>query len=539
MASAAVGFALLRWQVPVIAVSVFGLPVLFAVYLRDIGALRGARRRLFLLAMVIALGLGVAWALIAGPIVADAYKAALGDRIGIAQVLLCGVAIPATYGLAMIAPAALVRAVDRARGEALDGFTIGAVGATVVNASATATLLVPQLTMGLSADSQSVGGLLAKALIEGVAWPLGSVAVGGVFGIALWFAPRAGAARRYRRSAVITAALLGAIAFSVAMGLVDVAPLPLDPYIILQMLIAVSAVLAVRIVIADALLHEWTDDTGDQQLRCAECEQVVARSAFCPDCGVAIRAASRKSRAARVVEPSDDGTAVVLEQRRASSLSVLGPLVAGVGAAVALAVGVAFFSKPAPPAYACPPNCGGPSTGKPVEANPRFSGDNGAFSVAYPGENPAYEVTFDPPGIDGVQLKYVAGDTGMMTLFGQPAGKRTPEQIVQQILTTKFPGANIAYEIPNASVGYQPGYGVVADVYPRDSASTYSRTRVIVMVAIRHDYALIATAAGPYHEFSPEYGSGHPSGANLELAMDMGKYVNSFRWYGDRYRRPS
>lgn len=58
------------------------------------------------------------------------------------------------------------------------------------------------------------------------------------------------------------------------------------------------------------------------------------------------------------------------------------------------------------------------------------------------------------------------------------------------------------------------------------------------MAAVRHDYALIATAAGPYHEFSPDYGTGHPSGANLEVAMDMGKYVNSFRWFGDRRKRP-
>ena len=59
------------------------------------------------------------------------------------------------------------------------------------------------------------------------------------------------------------------------------------------------------------------------------------------------------------------------------------------------------------------------------------------------------------------------------------------------------------------------------------------------MAAVKHDYALVAAAVGPYHEFSPDYGTGHPSGANLELAMDMGKYVNSFRWAGDRHgRRP-
>jgi hypothetical protein len=540
----AAGFAVLRWQVPVAAISVFGLPVLFGVYLREIDVRRSGRVRYFALAAVVALGLGVGWALIAGPIVADAYNAALGGQMTAAQLLLCGVAIPITYGLAMVAPAMLVRAVDRSSRESLDGFTIGAGGATVVNAAATGTLLAPQLAMGVTAESHSVGSLLAEAMVEGVAWPLGAVAIGGVVGIALWFIPTADAPRRYRKAVVVPGALLGAVGFSVAMGIVDVALLPLVAYIALQLLIALLAVLGVRIVIADALLHESTDETGDQLLLCAECDHVVASMAFCSDCGIATRAASRTSRAKRRAPPvsSDDGphaASAMVAQRKTSPVRVLGPMIAGVGAAVAVSVGVATFIKPAPAAYTCPPDCGGPVTGKPVESNPRYSGDNGAFSVAYPGEGTAYEVTLDPPGIDGVQLKYVGGDTGMLTLFGEPAGNRTPEQVAQQVLRAQYPRAAVAYEIPNASVGYEPGYGVVADVFPRDTSSTYNRLRVIVMAAVRHDYAVIATASGPYHEFSPDYGTGHPSGANLEVAMDMGKYVNSFTWFGDRYARPS
>jgi hypothetical protein len=53
------------------------------------------------------------------------------------------------------------------------------------------------------------------------------------------------------------------------------------------------------------------------------------------------------------------------------------------------------------------------------------------------------------------------------------------------------------------------------------------------MVAVKNDFALIAAAAGPFREFSPEFGSGHPSGANFFLALDMAKYVNSFTWRGD------
>ena len=231
------------------------------------------------------------------------------------------------------------------------------------------------------------------------------------------------------------------------MGLVDVAPLALREYVALQVLIAVLAVLVLRMGIAGVLLHEAHDaDDADAQLRCTECDHVVAQTPFCTDCGVASNA-----------KPAD--------ARVATYPGVLGPLVAGLGVMVAAGVAAAVLITPATKAYVCPPDCGRPPLGTPVETNPRFSGGDGAFSVAYPGEGSAYEVTFDPPGLNGVELKYTGGDTGTLRLFGEPARDRTPKQIVQQILARNYPQATVSYEIPNASVGYQPGYGVVADVY--------------------------------------------------------------------------
>jgi hypothetical protein len=537
------GLAMLRWQALIVATCVLGLPVLFAVYLRESGVWRSLPIRKLVLATVIALGLGVGWALIAGPMVADAYNASLGGQMNFAQVLLCGVAVPVSFALVLEAPVAAVWALDRSGGEALDGFTIGALGALVANAASTATLLAPQVAMGPTAGNQSFGNLFGEAIVQGVAWPVGSVATGGIFGLALWFKPAQRASRGYRRSFIAPAALLGVMVFSIAMGLVDIAPVSTGVYIALEALIALLAVSALRVVIADALLHEAADGTGDgKQLLCEECGQIVTWVTFCSACGIAIRAGSKASRAVRRVESAGSHEAVVSDGksdtasvRNAKTLSVLGPMTVGVGAAGAAVVAVAMLIQPTPPKVVCPPDCGNPPLGTPIENNPRFSGDGGAFSVAYPGEGSAYEVTLDPPGINGVQLKYVGGDTGTLTLFGEPAQDHSPKWIVEQLITTKYPGANIDYEIPNASVGYQPGYGLVADVYPRDASSTYTRLRVIVVAAVKHNYALIAAASGPYHEFSPEYGTGHPSGANLELAMDMGKYVNSFRWRGDRY----
>ena len=117
-----------------------------------------------------------------------------------------------------------------------------------------------------------------------------------------------------------------------------------------------------------------------------------------------------------------------------------------------------------------------------------------------------------------------------MQLFGLPAEKRTPKQILDGLIGEQYPNATVDYEIPNAMVGYEPGYGVVLDEYPQDSSGRFTRLRLVALIAVKNDYALVAAAIGPYHEFSPDFGTGHPSGVNLQLAMDMGKYVNSFRW---------
>ena len=62
-----------------------------------------------------------------------------------------------------------------------------------------------------------------------------------------------------------------------------------------------------------------------------------------------------------------------------------------------------------------------------------------------------------------------------MQLFSQPAAGRTPEQIANTLVKETFPDTKTAYEIPNAMVGYQPGYGLVADCWPQGSNSKLHR----------------------------------------------------------------
>lgn len=179
------------------------------------------------------------------------------------------------------------------------------------------------------------------------------------------------------------------------------------------------------------------------------------------------------------------------------------------------------------PVYLCPPDCGRPPTGIPVSTNPRFTAPGGEFSVSYPAPGAAYTVTTDDTG---VTAEWTAGDGGTLRLFGTPSADRDARTVVQDVIAEAFPDAVVAYELPNATVGYELGYGVTADFAP---ANRSDPLRVIVIAAVKNDLALVAVAEGPFRQFRPGFGPGPPSPANLQIAQDMGKYVDSFSWRGD------
>jgi len=539
-----VALAFLRWQAPMIAIGSLGFPLLFLLYLHEsdvdddlpVGSL----------ALTTAMGavLGVGWAWFTGNIVAHSYDVALSDGTSGAHSLLEGLIIPAGTAICMLAPAMVMRLFRPATRESLDGFVIGALGAIGFTAAATLTRLAPQFATGVVAQDQPVDDLLTEAAIQGVALPLSAAAMGGLVGAALWFT-RPADARHTRRLPIILliSSVLLVIAVHTALGLSETVPISNGVHVGAHLVVAVIALLALRFGLQAVLLYEAHDEIDtDARVLCPHCDHVVPDMAFCPNCGVATRAASRTARSARRAQPDGAvtttrpgyavpaGSYAVQPMRHTSHRRLLLSLGTGVLVAAAVAVGLSILTTPVVPRYVCPPDCGTPPIGKPVESNPRFTSSDGRFSVQYPGEGSAYKATLDP---DGVALEFTGGDTGTLDLFGLPAEDRTPKQIAEHLIHEWYPDATVDYEIPNAMVGYRPGYGVVADDYPQGASGSFTRLRMVVMVAVKNDYALVAAATGPYHEFAPDFGSGHPSGANLQLALDMGKYVNSFSWRDD------
>lgn len=545
----------LRMPAALIAVASLGIPLLFALYLRESGVSRDIPSSTLILTVTLGVVLGVGWVLLTGVALARAYGVPLGAGIAGGRILRDGIGVPVASMLLMLVPALVARFAWRGNRESLDGYAIGALGALTFTAAATLTRLAPQFTTGMINRVRPLDGLLVEAGIRGIAMPLTAAAVGGLIGTALWFTRPP---TKITKNRGVVRGTLVAIAFLVifvyaGLGLLDVARFPQWLQLAGHLTLTALALFALRIGLHLALLHEAQDEIRtDEPILCVECDHVVPDAPFCANCGASMHASSRRSRRTRrddrpirlAEEPADgeivvglkpgyslhSGTFETLQSPTTSFRHVA--LVLGIAIVVVAGglVGLSGLISTPAAKYVCPPDCGSPPMNRAVEINPRFTSADGAFSVSYPVEGSAYQVSKHDDGITAVLQ---AGDGGTMQLFSRPAAGRTPKEIAVDLVNETFPDTKTAYEIPNTMIGYQHGYGLAADMWPQGAMSSSARMRVIVMVAVKNDLALIAGAVGPYRAFGPDFGSGKPSAANLQLALDMGKYVNSFSWRGD------
>jgi heme/copper-type cytochrome/quinol oxidase subunit 2 len=447
-----------------------GIPLLFGLYVRQLDY-RGSARARLLVSAGLGIGFGVAFAFGSGMMVARAYGVPLESGVAAVHLRTVEAGLSAVEALLVIAPALFIRVISPGDRKALYGYVIGAAGALGATAATTTVRMFAQLDSGLVDHDQPLADFLIEAVIRGITMPITAAAAAGMLGAALWFRPHG--RRIWLR--VLLIAVVPVLAH-VWLGDEDSAGISQWAKLAWHVGFAVLGVLLLRLVFRLVLRHEETD------------------------------------------EPERTPRALSAPRLVATWTVVVVVLALGL-------VGIAAATTQPTARYQCPPNCGHPLMGKPVVINPRFTAPDGAFSVSYPAPGTAYSVTMNDTG---VTAQYTGGSGGVMRLWGEPARGRDAKDITTTLLTDAFPDSRVAYELPNTLVGYEPGYGIAADDWPDGQNVVAARTRILIMVAVKDDLALVAAAAGPFSEFGP--GSGPPTGASLELAADMGKYVNSFRW---------
>lgn len=528
-----------------ITVAALGLPLLVIIYWGRAGVFGDIPRWAVVTTVVLAVGLAVGWVLLTGDLV-DRTTAGSPFEAGAAgrRVLRDGLGIAEGGTVLMLLPAAVVRLVWRSGRKSLDGFAIGALGALLFTAAATLTRLAPQFATDTISRNQPVRWLFFEAAVRGVAVPLTAACAGGLIGTALWFNRSHKPGSRVTEPLLIAAfAMFGAAVLGVyaAVGWADVEGSSQLWVLAWHLGMALVALIVLRLGLQLALLHEDSDHAVGESLLCTHCRHVIPEWGFCPACGVAIgTATSRSLRERRRITPDAGALWPGYEvpahsydrdqPSRRWAVPALGVWLATMAGLTAAFIGVAALTVSPPPRYNCPPDCGTPPQGRPVSTNPRFTAKDGSFSVAYPAPGTNYAVTTDDVGVTAT---FTAGDGGVLLLTSEPAAGRTAEDVAHAFLGARLPHATMAFEIPNAMVGFEPGYGEVADVFPLNLDSSFTRTRAVVIVAIKNDLALIAAAKGPFRQFGPASGPGRPSPTNLQIAEDMSRYVDSFRWAED------
>ena len=302
-----VGCALLRILGPLIVIAALGVPLLFVLYLWQSGLMRDLPGHALVTTAVLGGGLGIAWVLTTGGVLARAYGIPLSAGFVLENLLGVDLVISIGGAILMAVPAIVIRLLivrtQRSPRESLDGFTIGALGALAFTWASTTTRLAPQFVSGLIDNARPMR-LLVESVLYGVAVPLTAAATGGLVGILLWFKPghRAGEHPGKVRAALLIFSGLVAVIYT-AIWAIDAVRLAKLPQLVLHLLMTAAALIAVRVCVQLALLHEEPDPFSEQPLLCVHCERVVPDMAFCTACGAAARASSRASRRIRRQSP--------------------------------------------------------------------------------------------------------------------------------------------------------------------------------------------------------------------------------------------
>jgi hypothetical protein len=184
------------------------------------------------------------------------------------------------------------------------------------------------------------------------------------------------------------------------------------------------------------------------------------------------------------------------------------------------------------PVSCVPPQCTlPPPRHGPLHATSRYTSSQYGFSVDYstgniqPSQTTASSIAWDGQLSDSSEVTW--------SISGTPANGRSAQQIVQSTQSASYSDAQLAYTIPDASLGYNPGYGAVYDVTVSPASGESEHDRLVVMAATRGKLALVLVGLGPYESAGP--GSDpqpNPADTPLVELGDFEENINSITFPG-------
>lgn len=175
----------------------------------------------------------------------------------------------------------------------------------------------------------------------------------------------------------------------------------------------------------------------------------------------------------------------------------------------------------------CPPVCAPPPvTSPPLPPPLKYTSARYGYSLEYSEttllKSAAIDVRDDTSigwNAQGFPFRFTA----------ERAGGRDSRAIADQMQRTSFPEATSVYTIPNAELGYTPGFGEVYDVTLASGTGQSIRARLVIVVAVKKNLAVEFWAVGPY-QLQQE---SHPSPAATPLVLYFSDILNTVTWPND------
>jgi RsiW-degrading membrane proteinase PrsW (M82 family) len=581
-------FALAGTTAPLIAVCGLGVPLLFLLYIIEVDPYEGTFVLPTALALVLGAGLGAGWALIASPFVDLALQPTTAASLTSAHALVAAIIVPTVAQLLMCVPVVVVRSMQRGRPESLDGFVAGATGALGFTCAATLVLLSPLLRDG-QLTHQSFLVNMSQAIERGLGLPLISAMATGLIGGAIWVSRgRTTSARgRWVTSPVLAFVLAEVIQIGWAFG--NLAALPDADVILIQLAAIAAIVVSVRLGIHHVLIHEAVDTTVGAPRVCPHCGHLVPTTSFCPQCGVADRALARSGRSEAsapqsAADPSEaagfataptgmaagepwptspPGEATMRASfpvvrppaphgHRLGHLATVALLLAGLAVLTAVLLVVGVFAPPAPPAPCPPLGCQAPPLGKFAAVAQRASQSGLQLGGRLYTNPQGFTVRYYPfpdsslyPGVEtsakGIQLSYPFkasyGGAAYLDVVGAPDDASTAQQIVNKEVSQIAPNAQLQYVMPQAYLGYVPGYGAAFETEVPNADGHSATYQLLVMASVQNGFAIAVVASGELlSRVTPgsTWWDGHPSPAAISVAYLADSTVNGIAFPGRR-----
>jgi hypothetical protein len=181
-----------------------------------------------------------------------------------------------------------------------------------------------------------------------------------------------------------------------------------------------------------------------------------------------------------------------------------------------------------------PPQCTlPPPKHGPLQATKTYTSSRYGFSLDYstgnitPSSVTASSIAWDGSLNDGSEVTW--------SIRGMPANGRSAQQIVESTQSANYPDAQLAYTVPDASLGYTTGYGNIYDVTVSPADGQSEHDRLVVTAAIRNGLAVVLVGLGTYQASAPGTSS-QPNPANTPLVQlgDFEENINSVTWPGQK-----